>query len=303
MVSYGGNSPYARIAVFPQNGAGTLDPAQSLASYDIPEPVQVHDVNGDGLDDVVVLHGGWYKLGVYLQNPDGTLAAEELYPVPYATHYNPHGLAIGDINGDGKPDVAIADYNNGLVLLKNIAKTNTPPAVQLAGPSTANRISPVTFDGSGSSDADGDPLSFQWHLDGTLVGSGPSLTTTFATLGSHTVTLTVGDGKASATLSKAVSVQNLSPSASAGPAQTADQKSTVKLAGTGNDPDGSIVSYQWQQISGTAVALSGANTPTANFVAPALRKSTSEVLGFRLRVVDNNGAATSATTTVTVVKR
>ena len=35
------------------------------------------------------------------------------------SHYNPHGLAVGDVNGDGSPDVVLADYNNGLVVLRN----------------------------------------------------------------------------------------------------------------------------------------------------------------------------------------
>jgi hypothetical protein len=118
VVSYGGNRPSSSIAVFPQTALGTLGPPVSLASYDIPEPVEIADLDGDGRQDVVVLHGGWNELGVYLQRPDGTLdPAEQLYPIPYASHYNPHGLAVGDLNGDGAPDIAIADYNNGLVVL------------------------------------------------------------------------------------------------------------------------------------------------------------------------------------------
>lgn len=306
VASYGGNQPNSRIAVFAQSSAGTLDPASSLTSYDIPEPVQVHDVNGDGLDDVLVLHGGWVKMGVYLQKPDGTLAAEELYPIPNASHYNPHGLAIGDYDGDGKPDVAIADYNYGLVLLKNVAvPANTPPLAQLNGPSSANRVTPVTFDGSASSDADGDPLTYQWHIAGpvAMASTSPTMTVTFGKLGTYNVTLTVSDGLASATATKTVSVQNLNPSVNAASAPTAQQKSTVKLVGSASDPDGTIASYQWTQVSGPAVALKNANTPMASFVAPSLGKSTSETLTFRLQVVDNDGGVASATTTVTVVKR
>lgn len=304
VVSYGGNRPNARIAVFPQNGGGSLNTAQNLPAYDVPETVHVQDVNGDGLDDIVVLHGGWYRMGVYLQKPDGTLAAEELYPIPYASHYNPHGLAIGDINGDGKPDVAIADYNHGLVLLKNIANPNTPPVAAFSGPTSANRVSPASFDGNASSDANGDPLSFEWSIDGNPAGTGPALTTTFATLGNHTVALTVHDGAASATTSKTVSVENLAPTVSAGVAQTVAQKTPVSLAGSASDQDGAIAAYQWTQTGGPAVALKGANTRIASFTAPALSKgATATTLTFRLQATDNNGRAAGATTTVTVVKR
>lgn len=117
VVTYGGNRPRSFIAAFLQNSTGTLEPSISYTSYDVPEPVEVADLDSDGRVDVVVAHGGWVRLGVYLQRDDGTLAPEELYPIPYASHYNPHGLAVGDINEDGGKDAAIADYNHGLVVL------------------------------------------------------------------------------------------------------------------------------------------------------------------------------------------
>ena len=120
VASYGGNRPSSFIASFLQNASGGMEPPMSYPSYDIPEPVRVADVNGDGRPDVVVAHGGWNALGVYLQQVDGTLAPEELYPIPYASDYNTHGIAVGDINGDGANDVVIADYNHGLVILYSI---------------------------------------------------------------------------------------------------------------------------------------------------------------------------------------
>ena len=62
---------------------------------------------------------------MFRQTATGTLATEELYPVPYASHYNPHGLAVGDVNGDGASDVVMADSNSGLVVLYNT--TEIPP--------------------------------------------------------------------------------------------------------------------------------------------------------------------------------
>jgi hypothetical protein len=127
VASYGGNKPNAWLAVFAQNAAGTLDGPVSYSSFDIPEPVDVADIDLDGRADVVTLHGGWTDAGVYRQLAGGTLGTEELYPVPYASHYNPHGLAVGDVNGDGSPDVVLADYNHGLVVLRNTRTTPPPP--------------------------------------------------------------------------------------------------------------------------------------------------------------------------------
>lgn len=87
VLSYGGNRPRSHIAVFSQNEDGTLDPPVSVTSYDGPQSIEIADVNTDGRMDVVVVHGGWLAMGLYLQNPDGTLAPEELYNVPYQTHF------------------------------------------------------------------------------------------------------------------------------------------------------------------------------------------------------------------------
>ena len=59
---------------------------------------------------------GWLQAGVYLQGDSG-LEPEQLYPIPYASHYATQGLALGDFSSDGCTDVAIADYNYGLVIL------------------------------------------------------------------------------------------------------------------------------------------------------------------------------------------
>lgn len=117
VVSYGGNRPESNIAVFLQNGSGKLDPPASYGSPDIPEPLKIADVNADGRQDVVVAHGGWNTLSVFLQQSGGVLLPYEQYSLPYASHYNPQGMDVGDLNNDSHPDVAIADYNNGLVVL------------------------------------------------------------------------------------------------------------------------------------------------------------------------------------------
>src|SRR5581483_5141469 len=73
----------------------------------------------DGLLDVVVAHGGWYTLSVFPRENNGALGAYSLYALPYVSHYSSQGMAIGDINHDGLPDIAIADSNNGLVILRH----------------------------------------------------------------------------------------------------------------------------------------------------------------------------------------
>lgn len=167
IATYGGNQPGSFVAVFGQTAAGTLAPATSYASDDIPQSVVVADVDGDGRQDVVVLHGGWLAAGVYRTQSDGTLGTEELYAIPYASSYKPDGLAVGDINGDGLPDLAIADSNHGLVVL---AHTPMAPSAPAGVSATASSKGPITV-AWGAPSSHGSPITGYRVYRGTAPGS------------------------------------------------------------------------------------------------------------------------------------
>jgi PKD repeat protein len=70
-----------------------------------------------------------------------------------------------------------------------------PQAVFTASPRTGKAPLTVAFDASGSSDPDGDSLTFSWHFDNGSQGSGSSVTHTFQSVGSYSTILTVSDGR------------------------------------------------------------------------------------------------------------
>lgn len=113
----GGNQPRACLRVHFGGLDASFAAALILPSHDIPKTVRVADLNRDGRDDIAVLHDAHGRIGIYLQNADGVLAPEILFPLP-SGNYGPHSLAIADFSGDGCPDVAIADGSNGVVTLK-----------------------------------------------------------------------------------------------------------------------------------------------------------------------------------------
>ena len=150
--SVGGNSPNAWVVTRLQEQDGTLGWPLLQTSYDMPESIEVADVTGDGFDDLVVVHGGFNRVGVFDSTP-GTAHTETLYPVPYASHYNVKGLAVGDVTGDGRADVALGDYNHGLVLLRGAAQDGdgTPPDTTItSGPTGTIRSTTATFEFTGS---------------------------------------------------------------------------------------------------------------------------------------------------------
>lgn len=116
------NVPVSSLWVYLQLDGALAAPFR-MESLDLPGTMIGHDLNGDGRQDIAVLHEGWGEMGVYLQNAERSLQPEVYASiVPPTTSgadmYNRQGMAIGDITGDNCPDVAIGDYNWGLIVLE-----------------------------------------------------------------------------------------------------------------------------------------------------------------------------------------
>jgi probable HAF family extracellular repeat protein len=187
-----------------------------------------------------------------------------------------------------------------------VTVTNTAPVATLSGPASGFKLTALTWNGSGSSDVNGDTLSYQWNFgDGSsATTSTPTITHSYATVGSYRVTLIVSDGEASSTSAGAdVVIQSRPPVANAGPDQTVVQRTTVALNGSASsDPDGTIVDARWVQVAGPAVTLSRSTTLSPTFEAPRVQQ-TSVTLAFELTVTDNDGVSSSDRVDVNVVRK
>ena len=86
--------------------------------------------------------------------------------------------------------------------------SNRPPtAAASASPTTGTVPLTVSFDGTDSSDLDGDPLSYSWSFGDGTEGSGAVVSHTYQSQGTFLATLTVSDGRGgSASDTVAVSV-------------------------------------------------------------------------------------------------
>ena len=103
------------------NGDGTFQPAQTFSlGSTYPASIAVADVNGDGKPDLLVVSqcaSGVHRcVEVWLGNGDGT------FNLVYIDSSDPSAtsIAVADVNGDGKPDLVIANAGGWVgVLLGN----------------------------------------------------------------------------------------------------------------------------------------------------------------------------------------
>ena len=133
-VANAGSSPYFRngsISILLGTGDGGFTAAQTIAAGDTPAAIAVADFNGDGASDLVVVNNGYFvddgeggytfyegdTFRLFLGYGDGTFRLGVVVGVARA----PISVAVGDFNGDGVPDLAVANANsnNVSVLLGN----------------------------------------------------------------------------------------------------------------------------------------------------------------------------------------
>ena len=190
-----------------------------------------------------------------------------------------------------------------------VTSANATPLADAGTNQTVKEGSLATLDGTGSSDPDGDAITFAWTITAKPEGSSATLTDpdkekpsfTADLPGDYMVQLVVTDSQGAASDPAEVLVKstpNSAPVANAGEDQViADIDATVQLDGSqSTDPDGDAITFAWAittKPEGSLASLSDSTADKPTFVA--------DVRGdYVIELVVNDGLISSAPDSVSV---
>jgi len=204
---------------------------------------------------------------------------------------------------DGKANSELAVVS----ILASVA--NSAPVAKAGANQNVVVGTSITLDGTGSTDANGDTLTYRWSL---LYKPSNSLATLSSTsvskptftadaVGTYVASLIVNDGQADSAAVASTTViaeaLNVAPVANAGPAQTVLIGSTVVLSGAASsDANADRLTYKW--VLSTKPTGSSASLSSSTAVSPSFKADVEGV--FVASLIVNDGKVDSATSTVPI---
>jgi hypothetical protein len=170
------NADAGTVSVLLGDGTGLFREAAGspFAAGHLPNDIAVADMNGDGNPDLVIADHQSPYVSILLGDGKGGFRAAPGSPVDVHSNPHPHGVAVADFDGDGKPDVATDSWGeNKIELLLGDGKggLRTPGRFFAVGHRPYERLRSADFN------RDGHPDIVTTNLD------------------DGTVTLLLGDGK------------------------------------------------------------------------------------------------------------
>ena len=135
--------------------AGSFAPRVDFTTGNWAQAIAIGDIDGDGKPDLAVTNESDYTVSV-LRNTSTIGSVTFASKVDFTTGTYPMGVAIGDIDGDGKADLVVANQSSNTVsVLHNISTAGTvnfAPKVDFATGSHPYGIAIGDIDGDGKPD-------------------------------------------------------------------------------------------------------------------------------------------------------
>jgi len=179
--------------------------------YSDPDTVVVQAVNNPPIADAGPDRDGVVGIPVSLNGSGSSDPNEDALTYQWSVGSAPSGSSATinnptsvtptftpDIPGSFTIQLVVSDgqlTSNPDMVIISATIPNRNPVANPGGPYSGFVGIPVQFNGSGSSDPDGDPLTFDWQFGDGGTGSGVNPTHIYSNPGTYTVTLRVEDGR------------------------------------------------------------------------------------------------------------
>ncbi len=297
------------VALTVSNGVATDIASVTISTVNSPPVANPGPNQTVGLNSVVTLNGSASSdvdgdtlsyLWNLVTRAAGSSAELSNARTPVATFVadKPGTYVAQLVVNDGKVDSAPATVR--------VTTTNTQPVGNAGGNQTVSVGGLVQLNGSGSTDVDGDQLTFKWSFNAIPNGSVASLssinavnpTFTADLPGTYVAQLIVNDGQVDSTPSTVMVTTTAvqAPVADAGPNQTVVHGATVTLSASGTDLQGLPLTLTWSLSTrppDSTAALSSTNGAHPTFIAdkPGI---------YVAQLMVGNGYFLSAPATVTI---
>jgi hypothetical protein len=215
--------------------------------------------------------------------------------------------ASGRIVGYTRPSPFVAPRQEHAVLWTFTLPPlgNQPPTASAGGSYSGLEGAAISFDGSASTDADGQTLTFDWDFgDGSAHGSGATPVHVYADNGTYTITLTVDDGHGGSDVATTTAtIGNVVPQVNAGTASSLQSGQTLNFSGDVTDAGSADTPSSWTLDWGDGTAPLSGNSAIPGSVSATHPYYGTGTFTLQLTVTDKDGGVGTGSRTVTVDPR
>ena len=139
------------VSILLGDGTGNFGAPRNFGADFMPDSIAIGDFNGDGKQDLAAANQSSHNVSILLGDGAGDFSGPRNFG--YLGLFGPDSIAIGDFNGDGKQDLAVANaYSDNVSILLGDGAGNFSAPTNFAAGSYPTSVVVGDFNGDGKQD-------------------------------------------------------------------------------------------------------------------------------------------------------